>query len=141
MEATNYKIDLVCLVDDDSIYTFSVKKILEESPIFKNHIIFNDARTALKHFKSVANVAEKIPDVLFLDINMPVMNGWEFLEGFAKLKPSLSKNVTIYIVSSSPNPADIEKAKLMSDVAQYIIKPINIAQFEKIFKFFDIEAA
>lgn len=141
MVATNYKINLACLVDDDSAYTFSAKKILKGSPVFKDYIIFNDPHDALDHFISVANDTEKIPDVLFLDINMPVMDGWDFLEEFAKLKPSLNKNVTIYIVSSSIDPIDIEKAKSMSDVSQYIIKPININQFEKIFKFFDVNVA
>lgn len=141
MVLTNYKINLACLVDDDSTYTYSAKKILKDSPVFKKNIIFNDALEALDHFKSVANDTSQIPDVLFLDINMPIMDGWEFLEEFAKLKPSLKKSVTIYMVSTSIDPIDIERAKTLSDVAQYIVKPINIEQFEKIFKFFDIETA
>lgn len=141
MVATNYKINLACLVDDDNAYTYSAKKILKDSPVFKNYIIFNDALGAIKHFKDVANDAAKIPDVLFLDVNMPMMDGWDFLDEFAKIKPSLQKNVTIYMVSTSINPVDIERAKTISDVAQYIVKPINIEQFEKIFKYFDIEAA
>lgn len=141
MVATNYKINLACLVDDDSTYTYSAKKILKDSPVFKKYIIFNDAEEALEHFKSVANDASQIPDVLFLDINMPLIDGWDFLEEFTKLKPSLEKNVTIYMVSTSIDPVDIERARTISDVAQYIVKPINIEQFEKIFKYFDIEAA
>lgn len=141
MVATNYKIDLVCLVDDDNTYTYSAKKILKDSPVFKKYIIFNDAFDALEHFKNKASQPEQIPDVLFLDINMPVMDGWDFLEEFAQIKPLLNKKVTIYIVSSSISTLDIQRAKSLSDVAQYIIKPINIEQFEKIFKFFDIRAA
>lgn len=141
MVATNYKINLACLVDDDSTYTYSAKKILKDSSVFKNYITFSSASDALDHFKNVADDASQIPDVLFLDINMPVMDGWDFLEEFTKLKPSLKKNVTIYMVSTSIDPTDIERAKTLSDVAQYIVKPINIEQFEKIFKYFEIAAA
>ncbi len=141
MAITNNKINLVCLVDDDNIYTYSAKKILKESPVFESHIVFNNAIDAIEHFKKVADDVSQIPDVIFLDINMPVMDGWNFIEEFSKLKPSLKKKVTIYMVSSSIDPHDIEKAKSTSGIAQYIVKPINIEQFEKIFKFFDVEAA
>lgn len=142
MGEKNNKIGLACIIDDDSLYTYNAKKILKESPVFNDYIIFNDAESAIEHFKTVSiNDSTKIPDVLFLDINMPIMDGWDFIDEFSKLKPSLKKNVTIYMVSSSINPADINRAKELSDVAQYIVKPINVEQFEKIFKFFQIEAA
>lgn len=141
MVATSYTINLACLVDDDNSYTYSAKRILKDSPIFKDYVIFNDGHEAIDYFKSVVGEEAKIPDVLFLDVNMPVMDGWDFLEEFAHLKPNLHKNVTIYLISSSIDPRDIERANAISDVSQYIIKPINIEQFEKIFKYFDIEAA
>lgn len=129
------------MVDDDNTYTFSAKRILKDSPVFEDYIIFNSPFNALEHFKKVASNPSEIPDVLFLDINMPVMDGWDFLNEFSKIKASLSKAVTIYIISSSIDPIDVERAKSMSDVAQYIIKPIDIEQFEKIFKYFDVDAA
>lgn len=95
----------------------------------------------MEYFKASLKDDEKIPDILFLDINMPVMDGWHFLQEFAEIKPHLAKAVTIYMVSSSILNQDIEKAKSISDVTGYIVKPINVQQFERIFKFFDIEAA
>jgi|MDTD01.1.fsa_nt_gb CheY-like chemotaxis protein len=137
----NTKINLACVVDDDSTYTYSVSRILKTSTVFNNYVVFNNGFEAMEYFKTVLKDADKIPDILFLDINMPMMDGWHFLEEFAEIKPHLAKAVTIYMVSSSILDVDINRAKKLSNVTGYIVKPINIEQFEKIFKFFEIEAA
>lgn len=137
----NKKINLACVVDDDSTYTYSVSRVLKSSPVFDKYVVFNNGFEAMEYFKASLKDDEKIPDILFLDINMPVMDGWHFLQEFAEIKPHLAKAVTIYMVSSSILNQDIEKAKSISDVTGYIVKPINVQQFERIFKFFDIEAA
>ena len=137
----NTKINLACVVDDDSTYTYSVSRILKTSTVFNNYVVFNNGFEAMEYFKTVLKDADKIPDILFLDINMPMMDGWHFLEEFAEIKPHLAKAVTICMVSSSILDVDINRAKKLSNVTGYIVKPINIEQFEKIFKFFEIEAA
>ena len=63
--------------------------------------------------------------VLFLDINMPLMNGWEFLERFEQLDPAIKNRVKIYILSSSVDKRDIEKAKANKNVVHYLIKPLT----------------
>lgn len=137
----NAKINLACVVDDDCTYIYSVSRILKASQVFKNYVVFNNGFEAMEYFKTVLKDAEKIPDILFLDINMPMMDGWHFLEEFAEIKPQMAKAVTIYMVSSSVLQQDMERAKNLSDVTGYIVKPINVEQFEKIFKFFEIDAA
>ena len=64
---------------------------------------------------------------------MPVMNGWEFLERFTKIKNKFEKQITLYVVSSSINITDIERAKSLSSVENYLVKPVNIAELEAIF--------
>ncbi len=130
------KINLACLIDDDSIYTYTMERMLSNGGYCNNLVIFKDGEDAIEYFKSItAADADKIPDVIFLDVNMPVMGGWEFLEEFSQLKPTLAKNVTIYVVSSSVFASDIDKAKSISAVSDYIIKPITIEHFDRIFSF------
>ncbi|KAB2916980.1 MAG: response regulator [Bacteroidetes bacterium] len=129
------KINLACLIDDDSIYTYTMERMLSIGGYCNNLIVFKDGEEALEYFKSITKEADKLPDVIFLDVNMPVMGGWEFLEEFTKLKPTLAKNVTIYVVSSSVFASDIEKAKSIAAVSDYIIKPITVEHFDRIFAF------
>ena len=74
----------------------------------------------------------ELPDVIFLDINMPIMDGFQFMEEYVKIKPELNKKITIYMVSSSVDAVDIERAKSISDISDYIIKPIEPKQLKKI---------
>ena len=64
-------------------------------------------------------------EIIFLDINMPIMDGWQFLEEYIKLNPKIGKKIVIYICSSSISPDDINKAKEISAVTDYIIKPVS----------------
>ena len=66
-----------------------------------------------------------LPDVIFLDINMPVMNGWQFLEQFKEVQPSFNKEIVIYSVSSSFDDRDINRSKEYTEVTDYIIKPVR----------------
>jgi CheY-like chemotaxis protein len=75
--------------------------------------------------KSVAQNAAQLPEIILLDLNMPVMDGWEFLEEFTLLKPRLEKKITIYVVSSSIAPSDIQRAEAINEVTDYIVKPIT----------------
>jgi len=79
--------------------------------------------------------AEKknIPEIIFLDINMPVMDGWEFLDKFTQIENKLDKTITLYVVSSSINPVDIERAKNTNAVKDYLVKPVTLEDLEAIF--------
>ena len=68
---------------------------------------------------------------------MPVMDGWLFLEEYVKLKPEIGKKITIYMISSSVDPVDIERAKKISDISDYIIKPITILRLKEIIEAID----
>jgi CheY-like chemotaxis protein len=130
----NEDIKLACLIDDDFVHAFVVEKMLAKTPNCKNLLVFPDGSPAIDYFKSMANDAEKLPDVVFLDINMPVIDGWGFLDEFAKIKHTLAKKVSIYMLSSSVSPLDVEKAKTYDDISEYITKPITLNQYYNIFK-------
>ncbi len=128
-------VELACIIDDDNIYVNLIKKIIETKKLSKNLLIFNDGKQSIDYFEALLqNLSEdKIPEIIFLDLNMPIMDGWEFLERFTKIKNKFNKVITLYIVSSSINPIDIDRAKNLSDSYDYIIKPIKISNLKKIF--------
>ncbi len=127
-------VDIACVVDDDVVYVYGIKKMLKKNPLCKELKVFNNGFDAIEFFKDKTNNNKDIPDIIILDINMPVMDGWEFLEEFIPLQPKLGKQVIIYMVSSSIDKHDIEKAKQISAVSDYIVKPITEDKLQQLFK-------
>jgi len=122
----------ICIVDDDDIYQYTVIKTLKSIDLDKNIIVFSDGEEALNFFLENINKEEELPDVVFLDINMPIMDGFQFMEEYAKIKPRVGKKINIYMVSSSVDPVDIERANNISDISDYIIKPIKPGELKSI---------
>ena len=130
------KVELACIIDDDKIYVNLVKKIIEIKKLSENLLIYKNGKEALDYFKnSMSSVTHEdlLPDIIFLDLNMPVMDGWEFLNEFLKIKNNQNKKITLYVVSSSIDPRDLERVKSFNMVTDYLIKPIELKKFEKIF--------
>lgn len=96
---------------------------MKEIDFCKDLLVFHNGLEAINYIKPVLESAESLPDVILLDLNMPVMDGWQFLDEFVKLK--LSKKITLYIVSSSIDEADHEKALSYEAVSHFYIKPIS----------------
>jgi CheY-like chemotaxis protein len=115
----------LCFIDNDEIYQYTVTRSLKSHELTKKILLFSDGEQALEFLTNNATENENLPDIIFLDINMPIMDGWHFLEEFVKLKPGIGKVITIYMITSSGAPADMEKAKRISEISDYIIKPIN----------------
>lgn len=122
------KIQNLYLVDDDDIYVFLTRKMIEETQIAQHINVFNNGQDVLDYLKNLEDKS-LLPDMILLDLFMPVMDGWEFLEEFAMLKPKLGKKITIYVTSSSISPHDMQRAKSISEVTDYVIKPINKERF------------
>ena len=133
MESPTTKVNIACLVDDDIVYIYGIKKMLKKNPLCKELKVFNNGYEALEYFKDLTYNTENIPDIIILDINMPVMDGWEFLDEFIPLQPKLNKEVVIYMASSSIDNHDIERAKSISVISDYIVKPITEAKLAQLF--------
>lgn len=119
--------DLVCIIDDDPMFVFGIKRMLERKFQVGNIVVFSNGQEALDYFAELAGSAQvqSIPGIILLDINMPILDGWGFLDGFAKLEPQLGKGIKMYLVTSSIDRPDIEKAKKTPRVLEYIVKPVK----------------
>ena len=129
------KVASVCIIDDDLIYQFLIKEEIEYTNMVSKIMFFNNGEKALQFIENTLNnnKIDILPDIIFLDINMPVMDGWEFLEAYAQIKPKVEKKIVIYMVSSSTDIRDLDRAKSISEISDYIIKPVLGSQLKSIF--------
>jgi CheY-like chemotaxis protein len=128
------KVKTLGIVDDDKIYTFLVKRTIEQTNLVDLIKVFGNGLDAIDFLKKNADNPDSLPEIILLDLSMPVMDGWEFIEEYMLLSPKLGRMITIYIVSSSISPHDIAKAKSISSVTDFIIKPISKENLIEIFK-------
>lgn len=120
----------VFLIDDDEVFVFLTKKVIERSGVDVELTVFSNGQEAMEHIKSIAAEASKLPDVILLDLNMPVMDGWDFLSTYQEVE--LAKFIALYIVTSSISPYEVERAKHIKEVKEFIVKPIAKEKFIEI---------
>ena len=128
------KLRKTSIVDDDRIYIFGLSKLIEMNDFCQEIQVFNNGKEALDTFLQDIEAGNELPEVILLDINMPVMDGWEFLDEYAKVKHKIKNKVKIYMVSSSVNLSDLDKAKTYDDIVDYVVKPIKSSDLQKISK-------
>jgi CheY-like chemotaxis protein len=119
----------ILFVDDDEISNFVSVKTIEDADIAENIVSVTSAQEALEMINKGLEEDQhnNIPDLIFLDINMPVMSGWDFLEEYRKIKSTIKKRVVIIILTSSVYQQDKEKASTYQEVDDYTLKPLNIS--------------
>jgi CheY-like chemotaxis protein len=118
------KVNSLCIVDDDPIYVFTTKRTLEKVEFCNSISVYHNGKEAFENLNQLNNAGAALPDMILLDLNMPIWDGWDFLNEFSKLKTS--KTIIVYIVTSSKHPDDIRKAKNYQLVRNFIIKPVTV---------------
>ena len=117
---------IIWVVHDDAIYQVIINKIIKRSEMFSASSSFKNGKEAVSALHKIIENTELIPDIILLDINMPVMDGWEFMEEIKTIKSQIDKKIIIYIVSSSIAVEDKNKSKEFKDVFAFISKPVNV---------------
>ncbi len=128
------KFNNVFVVDDDKIHHFIIKKLLENNDIAIEPVFFENGLDAINDLKEKINNGGMLPDLILLDINMPILDGWQFLEEYIPLKLKFENDIVIHIISSSDSRIDIEKAESYKDViGSYFVKPMTSDAIKSIF--------
>jgi CheY-like chemotaxis protein len=127
----------IFIIDDDEIFQFITRKSFEKLERKDDLLFFHNGEDALNHIKGSGANEQSMPDVIFLDINMPIMDGWDFLDELEKLNISSSRTPYIYMVSSSIDDKDATKSKLYPMIKDYISKPITDVNITEILSSFN----
>ena len=117
------------LIDDNEIDNLINQKMIEASNITNNIFTHTGARSAIEFLKNIEKLEgisdNALPDIIFLDIDMPLMDGFQFLDEFEKLNDKTREKCNIVMLTSSINPQDLNKSKKYTSVKKYINKPLT----------------
>jgi len=128
------KYNKVFIIDDDKVFHFIIKKLFKKSSLDINPSFYFNGHQAIEEIKKDISLGTGLPDLILLDINMPIMDGWQFLDEFRKINSGSDKKTTVYLISSSDSFSDINKAREYQDqIKEYILKPMTIIDLAKIF--------
>jgi CheY-like chemotaxis protein len=134
MAGDNRNIDLVMLVDDNDTDNFISKRIIEITKFAGDVEVKNSGKSALEYLEEHKENREKLPDIIFLDINMPIVDGFVFLYEFEKFNDNIKNKCKVIILSSSDNKRDIDKIVNNDHVIKFITKPLTEAALKDIKK-------
>lgn len=130
MEASALKI---YIIDDDAVFQLLTKQLFNLSKANCSISFFYNGKEAFEFFKKNNFNPAVLPSIIFLDINMPIMNGWQFLDAlYANNFEKNLANTQLYIVSSSIANSDIEKSKTYTVVKEFISKPLTLQKINAI---------
>ncbi len=114
----------IFLIDDDPVFVYLTKKIICSTTGDCQIREFADGELAIDRLRKICGDTSSLPDIIFVDLSMPVMDGWEFLDEYAQLQPKFSKRIELFIVSSSISPQEVERSKSYHAVTDFLIKPV-----------------
>jgi len=128
------KIKSVCIIDDDKVYTFGVKKIIKNYLPENKIIAFENGKKAIEGIQKMVSSGEELPDLILLDIDMPEMNGWEFLNEFESIRSEISKKIEIFVISSriDANKQELYKVEWDEKVSDFIKKPVQASVLKEL---------
>jgi len=127
-----YRHKSVLLVDDNEIDNFINERIINSSGFAEEVIVKNSSDSAIDYLKQQENKTDGLPGIIFLDLNMPVKDGFVFLQDFDKLTAEVKEKCKVIVLSSSISPDDINRASTNPYVHKYINKPLSEKYLEAV---------
>lgn len=126
-------LEKVLCVDDDPITLMLCKKVIVKATFSKEIIFAQNGQEAIDLLKEIHALGNSnFPELVFLDLNMPVMNGWDFLNEFSTVFTDIENKIKVIILSSTIDPSDYEKAKSYPFVSHFLSKPITVEMLDKL---------
>jgi CheY-like chemotaxis protein len=125
--------EIVAIIDDDRVFQKITWMKITRHKFARKVLMFSDGDQAMRFIEENSDKPGELPDIILLDLNMPVMDGWDFMNAFVKIRPKIGKKITIFIATSSVNPEDQRRASEVSAVTDYVIKPISDASLLRLF--------
>ena len=129
----------ILIIDDDEINNFIAAKLIDKIPPAAKVSTCLNGQEGINYVKSKLTNQDEFPDIIFLDINMPLMNGWDFLEEYELIKDKIKKKVVINMLSSSVYNDDISKAQTFTTVNKFISKPLTVEKIKDLYQTLEIE--
>ncbi|TDS17663.1 response regulator [Sphingobacterium paludis] len=123
---------LISVVDDDPVFQFLCRTYLKNCSSDVELLFFNNGADAMKHFQEMPETLDRVPKLMLIDINMPLMDGWELVDNMERM--TIFNESHVYMVSSSIASDDREQSLSKSLVKDYLKKPISPSVFDSIFK-------
>ena len=119
-------------IDDDPIDHFLMKHILRGKNYFDTTTYTVYGSLVLDYMEEHKSEPEKLPDMIFIDLNMPLFSGWDFLKRLEQMQHTIEKDIPVYVISSSLRPDDRATSSMYSFVQDFISKPVDSAEIERI---------
>jgi len=126
------KLSCILLIDDDSATNFYNEMIIKKAECTENIVAVQSGAQALEYLRSKPDGKHPQPELIFLDINMPAMNGWEFLEEYKNLDEEQKGKMVVVMLTTSLNPADKERAETIDEVTAFKNKPVSVEMLEEV---------
>jgi len=130
------KLRSILLIDDNEADNFLHKLVIRDADCTEQVVAVNGGQEALDYLRQAEEGLHLPPDLIFLDINMPGMDGWEFLEEYKKMQVARENQIVAVMLTTSPNPDDQEKAKQIPEISRYVNKPLSQLILEEIIREF-----
>jgi CheY-like chemotaxis protein len=115
----------ILIIDDSEAQLYISQFIINKHALSESILTFHSAQSALKYLNSIKDIPEEYPDLILLDISMPEMDGFEFLDVYNSIQGMLKDTCPVAMLSSSTNSKDTERAKTYPQVKGYFVKPFN----------------